>query len=97
MNYKLLEFADDGLIDGFTTDVAAYEFVYNAFKGNLTGGDPVEPGLLSEFLEGFPTSSTPIRHPGSRSEGTSSTESGCSASRSAKSCTSSPGGSAPTS
>jgi predicted nucleic acid-binding protein len=54
VNYKLLELADDGLIDGFTTDVAAYEFVYNAYKGNLTQGDPVEPELLSEFLDGFP-------------------------------------------
>jgi predicted nucleic acid-binding protein len=54
VNYKLLELADDGLIDGFTTDVAAYEFVYNAYKGNLTGGDPIDPELLSEFLDGFP-------------------------------------------
>jgi len=54
VNYKLLELADDGLIDGFTTDVAAYEFVYNAYKGRLTGGDPVESELLSEFLDGFP-------------------------------------------
>jgi len=54
VNFKLLELADDGLIDGFTTDVAAYEFVYNAYKGNLTRGDPVEPELVSEFLDGFP-------------------------------------------
>jgi predicted nucleic acid-binding protein len=54
VNYKLLELADDGLIDGFTTDVAAYEFVYNACKGKLTGGDPVDPELLTEFLDGFP-------------------------------------------
>jgi predicted nucleic acid-binding protein len=54
VNYKLLELADDGLIDGFTTDVAAYEFVYNAYKGSLTGGDPVDPELLSDFLDGFP-------------------------------------------
>ena len=54
VNYKLLEFADDGLMDGFTTDVAAYEFVHNAYRGKLTGGDPVEPELLSEFLDGFP-------------------------------------------
>jgi hypothetical protein len=54
INYKLLELADDGLIDGFTTDVAAYEFVYNAYKGNLTRGARVEPELVSEFLDGFP-------------------------------------------
>jgi hypothetical protein len=54
VNYKLLELADDGLIDAFTTDVAAYEFVYNAYKGTLTRGVPVEPELLSEFLDGFP-------------------------------------------
>lgn len=54
VNHKLLALADDGLIDAFTTDVAAYEFVYNAYKGKLTGGDPVEPELLSEFLDGFP-------------------------------------------
>jgi predicted nucleic acid-binding protein len=54
VNYKLLEFADDGLVDGFTTDVAAYEFVYNAYKGKLTRGDPVDPELVSEFLDGFP-------------------------------------------
>ena len=29
VNVKLPELADDGLIDGFTTDVAAYEFVYD--------------------------------------------------------------------
>lgn len=39
VNYKLLELANDGLIDGITTDVAAYEFVYNAYKGNLTRGE----------------------------------------------------------
>lgn len=54
VNYKLLEFADEGLIDGFTTDVCAYEFVYNAYKGKLTGGDPPEPELLTAFLDGFP-------------------------------------------
>lgn len=54
VNYKLLELADDGLVDGFTTDVAAYEFVYNAYKGRLTRGEPVAPELLSEFLDGFP-------------------------------------------
>jgi hypothetical protein len=53
-NYKLLELADDGLIDGFTTDVAAYEFVHAAYRGSLTGGEPAEPGLLREFLDGFP-------------------------------------------
>ena len=53
-NYQLLELADDGLIDGITTDVAAYEFVYNAYKGKLTAGIAVEPELLTEFLDGFP-------------------------------------------
>jgi predicted nucleic acid-binding protein len=54
VNYTLLGLANDGLIDGVTTDVAAYEFVYNAYKGKLTGGEPVDPGLLTEFLDGFP-------------------------------------------
>ena len=54
VNYKLLALADDGLIDGLTTDVAAYEFVYNAYKGKLTRGHPVEPELLGEFFDGFP-------------------------------------------
>lgn len=54
VNYKLLELSDDGLIDGLTTDVATYEFVYNAYRGNLTGGRPPEPELVREFLDGFP-------------------------------------------
>ncbi len=54
VNYTLLELANDGLIDGITTDVAAYEFVHNAYKGKLTGGEPVDPDLLTEFLDGFP-------------------------------------------
>ena len=54
VNYKLLELTDDGLIDGFTTDVAAYEFVRAAYRGLLTKGEPVEPVLLREFLDGFP-------------------------------------------
>jgi predicted nucleic acid-binding protein len=53
-NYRLLELADDGLIDGITTDVAAYEFAYNAYKGNLTGGRQVDADLLTDFLDGFP-------------------------------------------
>jgi predicted nucleic acid-binding protein len=54
VNYTLLELANDGLIDGMTTDVVAYEFVYNAYKGKLTGDEPVDPVLLTEFLDGFP-------------------------------------------
>jgi predicted nucleic acid-binding protein len=53
-NYKLLALADDGLIDGFTTDVSAYEFVYNAYKCALTRGKPVKPEILTEFFDSFP-------------------------------------------
>lgn len=59
VNYKLLELSDDGLIDGFTTDVAAYEFVHAAYRGSLTGGEQVDPELLREFLDGFPHLSDP--------------------------------------
>lgn len=54
VNYKLLELADDGLIDGFTTDVVAYEFAHAAYRGSLTGGESAEPELLREFFDGFP-------------------------------------------
>lgn len=54
-NYKLLELADDGLIDGITTDVAAYEFLRAAYRGRLTDGTQPDPELLREFLDGFPT------------------------------------------
>ena len=53
-NYKLLEFANDGLIDGLTTDVSAHEFVYNAYQGNLTHGQEVDEALLGEFFDNFP-------------------------------------------
>jgi predicted nucleic acid-binding protein len=62
-NYKLLELADDGFIDGFTTDVSAYEFVYNAYRGALTRGRPVEPVILTEFLDGFPNLFDPATTP----------------------------------
>ena len=54
-NYQLLAAADDGLIDGFTTDVSAYEFVRNARVGALSrDGTPVPEDLIAEFFEGFP-------------------------------------------
>ena len=51
---SFFEFSDDGLLDGLTTDVAAYEFVYNAYKGKLTRGAAVDPELIREFFDGFP-------------------------------------------
>jgi hypothetical protein len=63
VNYRLLELADHGLIDGFVTDVVACEFVHAAYRGSLTGGQPVEPELLGELLDGFPNLSDPERTP----------------------------------
>jgi hypothetical protein len=55
--------ADDGIYDGFTTDVAAYEFAYNALKGSLTHGSPPDPDLVTEFLDGFPNLFDPATTP----------------------------------
>lgn len=54
-NYRLLAAADDGLIDAFTTDVSAYEFVRNARSGALSrDGTPAPEALITEFFDGFP-------------------------------------------
>jgi hypothetical protein len=55
VDYKLLELADDGLVDGFTTDVVAYEVAHATDSGSLTGGESAEPELLREFSDGFRT------------------------------------------
>jgi hypothetical protein len=48
----LLRLAADGVVlDGFTTDVAGYEFVRNALKG--LGGVAYHPDTVSAFLDGF--------------------------------------------
>jgi hypothetical protein len=52
INFRLLRLAADGVVlDGFTTDVAGYEFVRNALKG--LGGVAYHPDTVSAFLDGF--------------------------------------------
>jgi hypothetical protein len=52
INFRLLRLAADGVVlDGFTTDVAGYEFVRNALKGR--GGVAYHPDTVSAFLDGF--------------------------------------------
>jgi predicted nucleic acid-binding protein len=63
VNYKLLELADDGQIEATVTDLTAYEFVYNAYKGKLTRGQPLEPDQLQEFMDGFPNLFDPATAP----------------------------------
>jgi predicted nucleic acid-binding protein len=53
-NYQLLELAEEGVIDGFVTDVVGYEFFRNAMQGNLSRGEPVDEECVTEFLDGFP-------------------------------------------
>jgi predicted nucleic acid-binding protein len=54
VNYQLLNLADEGRIEGLTTDVAAYEFAYNALKGALTRGVVPDPQLVTDFFDSFP-------------------------------------------
>jgi predicted nucleic acid-binding protein len=62
-NYRLLELADDGVIDGFVTDVVGYEFVLNAMQGKLSRGQPVDDAYVAEFLDGFPNIFDPAHAP----------------------------------
>jgi hypothetical protein len=63
-NYRLLALADDGLIDGFTTDVSAYEFVRNARAGALSRDrSPAPEELIADFLDGFPRLFDPATTP----------------------------------
>ena len=63
-NYQILAAANDGIIDAFTTDVAAYEFVRNARTGALARDRvPVAEDLIAEFLDGFPNLFDPATTP----------------------------------
>lgn len=64
VNYRLLEAANDGLIEAFTTDVSAYEFVRNARVGALSrDGIPAPDGLIAEFFDDFPNIFDPATTP----------------------------------
>jgi hypothetical protein len=63
-NYQLLALADDGVIDGFATDVAAYEFVRHARAGSLSrDGVPAPEALIAGFFDGFPNLFDPATTP----------------------------------
>lgn len=63
VNHQLLSFADDGQIDGLTTDLAAYEFAYNALKGSFTRGVPPDPSIVTDFFDSFPNLFDPATTP----------------------------------
>lgn len=62
-NFRLLELADDGVIDGFVTDVVGYEFVRNALTGALSRGEPVDQAEIEAFLDLFPNIFDPDHAP----------------------------------
>lgn len=63
-NFRLLELAEDGLLDAFVTDVVGYEFVRVAVTGRLSrGGQPAPQEEVEEFLDAFPTVFDPAHAP----------------------------------
>ena len=62
-NYRLLDLADEGVIDGFVTDVVGYEFVRNALRGVLSRGAPVDNDEVVAFLDSFPNIFDPAHAP----------------------------------